>query len=121
MNLYWVTTEDHHEDWFIIALTSGDACRIHERYEGYDPGDAKAEKVMNIPKGTYTETGWPSEELLIKLGAKFIQKDNIRIVEIKGRKFSEGMLESVICEVCDNEFEAHDGTRPNETKRSTEQ
>jgi len=120
MNLYWVNTEDHHEDWFVIALTSVDACRFYENYEGYNPGDAKAEKVMSIPKGTTTETGWPSEELLIKLGAKFLQKDNIRVVEINGRKFSEGMLESLICEICDNEIEAHNGSRPNETKKSTE-
>ena len=121
MNLYWVTTEDHHEDWFIVALTSGDACQIHEKYEGYDPGDAKAEKVMSIPKGTSTEPGWPTEELLVKLGAKFLQKGDARVVEIKGRKFSEGMLESLIREITDNQFEAYDGTRPNKTRKSTEQ
>ena len=120
MNLYWVTTEDHHEDWFIIASSSGEACKFHEDNEGYDPGDAKAEKVLSIPKNTSTETGWPSEELLITLGAKFIQKDNLRVVDIEGRKFSEGMLESLISEICDNEFEARGDDRLNETKKSTE-
>jgi len=29
MNLYWVTTEDHHENWFIIASSSEEACKFH--------------------------------------------------------------------------------------------
>lgn len=120
MNLYWVTTEDHHEDWFIVAATSEEACEFHENSEGYDPGEANAEKVLNIPKNLYMETGWPSEELLITLGAKFIQKGNIRVVEIEGRKFSEGMLESLICEICDDQFEAYRGDRPNKTQKTTE-
>lgn len=119
MNLYWVTTEDHHEDWFIVASSLKEACKFHEDYEGYDPGEAKAEKVLTIPKGIFTEKGWPSEELLIELGAKFISKDNIRVVEIEGRKYSEGMLESLIREICDDEFEARDGDRLNETKKPT--
>jgi hypothetical protein len=120
MNLYWVTTEDHHEDWFIVASSSEDACKFHEDNEGYNPGDAKAEKVLSIPNATFAEPGWPPEELLIELGASFIQKDNIRVVEIEGRKFSEGMLESLINEICDDEFEARGDDRLNETKKPTE-
>lgn len=120
MNLYWVTTEDHHEDWFVVAATSEEACKFHENSEGYDTGEAEAEKVLNIPKEIVTETGWPSEALLIELGAEFIQKENIRVVEIEGRKFSEGMLESLICEIIDDQFEAFRGDRPNATKKSTE-
>lgn len=119
MNLYWVTTEDHHEDWFIIASSSEEACAFHENNEGYNPGDAKAEKVLSIPKNIFAEIGWPSEELLIELGAKFLQNDKSRVVLIEGRKFSEGMLESLICEICDDEFEAHRGDRPNKTKKPT--
>jgi len=119
MDLYWVTTEDHHEDWFVIASSSEDACKFHEDNEGYDPGDATAEKVVSIPNDAVTETGWPSEELLIGLGAQFIQKDNIRVVEIEGRKFCEGMLESLIAEICDDEFQARGDDRLNETKKST--
>ncbi len=119
MNLYWVTTEDHHEDWFIIASSSTEACKLHEDFEGYESGDAKAEKVLNIPKDISTEIGWPSEELLISLGAKFIQKGYLRVVEIEGRKYSEGMLESLISEICDNEFEARGEDRFNETKKSS--
>ena len=30
MKLYWVTTEDHDEDWFIVASSSDEAARCHE-------------------------------------------------------------------------------------------
>ncbi len=120
MNLYWVTTEDHHEDWFIIASSPEEACKFHENNEGYNPGDAKAEKVLSIPSAISMETGWPSEELLIQLGGKHIRKDNGRVVEINGRKFSEGMLQSLIDEICDDTFEACGDERFNKTKKSTE-
>jgi hypothetical protein len=31
--------------------------------EGYNPGDAKAEKVLDIPENIPAETGWPSDEI----------------------------------------------------------
>lgn len=33
MYLYWVTTEDHAEDWFIEASNAKDATRFHEDFE----------------------------------------------------------------------------------------
>jgi hypothetical protein len=30
MKLYWVTTDDHDEDWFIVASSSQAACNAHE-------------------------------------------------------------------------------------------
>ena len=103
----------------MVASSSKEACKLHETYEGYDPGDAKAENVLSIPKDIVMEAGWPSEALLITLGAKFIQKGDLRVVEIEGRKFSEGMLESLINEICDDAFEAQGHDRLNETKKST--
>lgn len=47
--LYWVTTEDHDEDWFIVAHSFEEAQEMHENYEGYDPGDAFAEEIMPVP------------------------------------------------------------------------
>ena len=35
MELYWVTTEDHGEDWFIVAISSKEAAKLHEDMEGY--------------------------------------------------------------------------------------
>lgn len=49
LNLYWVETSDHDEDWFIIAKNSRSACSYHEQYEGYNSGDANASLVAPIP------------------------------------------------------------------------
>src|SRR5215831_6704092 len=44
--LYWVTTPDHDEDWFIIAPSKRLAQRFHEEFEGYERGDADAELIV---------------------------------------------------------------------------
>jgi hypothetical protein len=119
MNLYWVTTEDHHEDWFVLASSSGEACRFHETNEGYDSGEAVAELVLAIPKDISTETGWPSEEILETLGATFLQKGSSRVVEVEGRKFAEGMLESLIREIGGDVSESDGDDRFDGTRRST--
>lgn len=75
MNLYWVTTEDHDEDWFVVASSPQEACKFHEDVEGYDPGDATAEEILNIPENIPAEPGWPSYELLLAVGAKFIMEN----------------------------------------------
>ena len=46
MNLYWVTTDDPGEDWFILASTAKAARHFQERREEYDPGDAHAELIL---------------------------------------------------------------------------
>ena len=51
MRLYWATTEDHSEDWFIVAGSAAEAAKFHEHLEGYDDGDAEAEWVLDIPDG----------------------------------------------------------------------
>jgi len=117
MKLYWVTTDDHDEDWFIIALSAKSACKFHENEEGYNPGEATAEEILYIPETIETEVGWPDSETLVMLGAKFIRPDNPRIVEIAGRKFVEGMLESLINERCDDLFEEAGYGRLNKTKK----
>ena len=70
--LYWLTTEDHDEDWFVVASSAGEACKFHEDAEGYAIGDATAEEILSIPENIPAESGWPSDELLVAVGAKFI-------------------------------------------------
>ncbi len=103
MKLFWVTTEDHHEDWFVIAESKVDAANFHELEEGYDDGDATATEILEIAENSEFTTGWPTEEMLIELGAVFIQNNQPRVVEIAGKKFCEGMLESIILEL-DNDI-----------------
>ncbi len=43
MRLFWCSTPDHDEDWFIVAATARSAGQQHEIDEGYAPGTARAE------------------------------------------------------------------------------
>jgi len=117
MKLFWVTTEDHDEDWFVVAPSATEASQYFENYEGYDPGDAEAEEILDIPENIQAETGWPSEDLLLEVGAKFLFNDQTRVVEIAGRKFCEGMLAATINEITDDFFEELGEGRPNKTKK----
>jgi hypothetical protein len=119
MKLYWVTTEDHDEDWFVVALSSKKASRFHERMEGYNPGDATAEEILSIPQKFVAKPGWPSDELLLALGAKFVINDQTRVVEIGGRNFCEGMLAATLNEINDDVFEELGQERLNKTKKTS--
>lgn len=120
MYLCWVTTEDHGDDWFIVASNAQEAIRFHEDIEGYNIGDATAEMIMKIPEGLTTEVGWPSEEILRACGANIQTHGLTRIVEIGDRKFCEGLLESEIGTLDDDMFEELGEGRPNKTEKVTE-
>ena len=64
MNLYWVTTEDHDEDWFVVASSAEEAAEFHEKEEGYGAGDAEAEKVLDIPDDVTVDAEYPSNDFL---------------------------------------------------------
>jgi hypothetical protein len=117
MILYWVTTEDHDEDWFIVASSQKEAAQLHEKMAGYDPGDATAEEILEIPEKMHVETGWPSNEILSALGAKFVLTGLGRVVEIGGRKFCEGMMEETIMTLNDDMFELIGRGLVNKTKK----
>ncbi len=119
LHLYWVTTEDHCEDWFIIAASECEAAALHESLEGYNTGEATAESVIDIPVNTYVEKGWPLEKDLKALGAKFYSTGAARVVEISGRRFSEGLLESVVRTLDDDSFELLGQGRVNATEKGT--
>jgi hypothetical protein len=119
MKLYWVTTDDHDEDWFIVASSSQAACKAHEDREGYNPGDARAEAIVDIPENVPAEPGWPSEELLRSLGADILHDGQPRVVEIGGRKFCEGMLESRLNEMKLSMMPSRRVVRSGRTKRKS--
>jgi hypothetical protein len=119
MQLYWATTEDHSEDWFIIANSEKEAAKLHELMEGYNDGDATAELVLNIPESIPVSAGWPEEALLEILGGKFLNRDSTRVVEIVGKKFCEGLLEATIRSF-DDVFESQGEERVHETVKGSE-
>jgi hypothetical protein len=95
LSLYWCTTQDHDEDWFVVATNEHEASKFHEESEGYGYGDATAEFVCALPPGCPdAKSGWPTEELLVTCGAEFLTNldEQPRIVRIKGKTFGEGDL-----------------------------
>jgi hypothetical protein len=119
MNLYWVTTEDHAEDWFIVAASAQEAATFHEDVEGYAIGDATAEMILKIPDRITANTGWPSDKVLKSCGAKFLSEAPTRVVEIRNRLFAEGLMESTLRTLDDDRFEAIGEGRQNKTEKAT--
>lgn len=118
IKLFWVTTEDHAEDWFIVAESADEATAFHEYQEGYDPGDARAEMILEIPDGIKVDLGWPSEDVLRSCGAKILSGESPRIVEIGNRRFCEGLMESTIRTLDDGIFDALAKGRPNKSEKT---
>lgn len=123
VKLYWVTTDDHDEDWFILATTARTAESYHIRYEGYEPGEARAELIL--PLGTDTILGpiprHAQLEDLQMLGFEILNPDpNGRCIRRNGRTFLEGHLESMVAEVRDDTLEAIGKGRPSGTTRRRE-
>jgi hypothetical protein len=76
--------------------------------------------ILEIPDGIAVDIGWPSDEILRSCGANFLVDGLARVVEIGGRKFCEGLMESAIRTVGDDMAEACGRGRPNSTERMTE-
>jgi hypothetical protein len=82
--LYWCTTADGEEDWFVVADSARSARRFHEGVEDYQTGEAHAERVVGLPAElqtpegwrdgpegkVYPYSGWPSDELLVACGGE---------------------------------------------------
>ncbi len=123
VNQYWVTTDDHDEDWFILAKTRRAAESYHIECEGYEPGDARAEPILRtgadpipgpIPRHAQLED-------LQTLGFEILNPDpNGRSVRRNGRTFLEGHLESMVAEVRDDVHESTGKGRPWGTSRRRE-
>jgi hypothetical protein len=117
--LWWCWTEDHHEDWFVVAGRGVAAVGFFESAEGYGKGDVRAEGLRILPEEYQDEkyVGWPSPELLAACGAQVIREETARVVELQGERYVGGMLEHQILQVTDDEFERQGRDRPNRTRR----
>jgi hypothetical protein len=92
VNLYWVTTIDHDEDWFIFAKSSRTAEHYHVDYAGYEDDDADAKLIMRGCAITGTVPRHSEIKDLAKFGFEVLRGgDHGRIVRLKGRTFVEGL------------------------------
>lgn len=113
--LYWVETDNHDEDWFIVARTAREAERFHEEEEGYARGEATATLVKTlVDEG---RSGWPKLEQLTEYGLTVVRAQQPRIVEYEGVRYTEGGLEASLRTHDDDFFEGRGQGRPNGTER----
>lgn len=120
VHLYWVTTPDHDEDWFIFAKNSRSAESLHVEYEGYSPGDATAQMILHDVDYNDHVPCHAHEPELERLGFEIVQTGDpfLRQVKYQGRTFTEGSMQSDVMRAHDDAFEAAGKGRPNRTKRT---
>jgi hypothetical protein len=120
VTLYWVSTPDHDEDWFIFAKGGRSAAKFHADYEGYAPGEAMAEPIVEAPGSAGPFPRHAQINDLAVLGFEILKGgDHGRSVKYGDRTFVEGHLESLIAEIDDNDSEATGEGRPRGTKPSS--
>ena len=101
VRLYWVTTQDHDEDWFIFAGSARQARAFHEDYEGYGKGDAHSRLIVSDVTLNKFQNGTPpchaQFQDLFQIGFKNAGSiPNRRRAGYNGEIFREGILEAII-------------------------
>jgi hypothetical protein len=101
VKLYWVTTRDHDEDWFIFAESARQARAYHEHYEGYGKGDADSRLIVsNVTLKEFMNGTPPCHaqfQDLFQIGFKNAGAlPNRRRAGLNGEIFREGILEAII-------------------------
>lgn len=91
-SLYWVTTPDHDEDWFILAASRKAAAEFFENSEGYSPGDASALFLETLPSNTYFEEGYATYVLVKDLGYRKSSKNRLSVYRKGGKTFIQGSV-----------------------------
>ena len=101
IKLYWVSTDDHDEDWFIFAESARQARAYHEHYEGYDKGDANSRLIVsNVILKEFMNGTPPCHaqfQDLLQIGFQDAGAiPNRRRAGCNGEIFREGILEAII-------------------------
>src|ERR1019366_9439405 len=101
IKLYWVTTADHAQDWFIFAGSDLQARSYHEHYEGYGKGDASSRLIVsNVTLKEFMNGTPPCHaqfQDLFQIGSKDAGAiPNRRRAGLNGEIFREGILEAII-------------------------
>jgi len=110
-DLYWVTTPQNEENWFVVASTKGNAESFHNHAEGFDKDYSSAKLICKIPLNLLkkhhkiNDEDWPNHELLEELDFNLIESDFPRIVLFNGKLFHEGkgnlkIIEEIVAKHC---------------------
>ena len=101
IKLFWVTTADHDDDWFIFAESARQARAYHEHYESYDKGDANSRLIVsNVTLKEFMNGTPPCHaqfQDLFQIGFESAGAiPNRRRAGLNGEIFREGILEAII-------------------------
>ena len=100
IKLYWVTTRDHAQDWFIFAGSDLQARSYHEHYEGYGKGDARSRLIVSHVTLKEFMNGTPPcharFEDLHQIGLEVGANPGRPKGRLNGEIFREGILEAII-------------------------
>jgi hypothetical protein len=100
VKLYWVTTADHAQDWFIFAGSARQARAYHEHYEGYGKGDTNSRLIVSDVTLKEFMNGTPPcharFEDLYQIGLQAGTIVGRRKGRFNGEVFQEGILEAII-------------------------
>lgn len=115
--LYWIETDDHHEDWFVMARSAREARQYFEEVECYERGDSWSTLVMTL--GDEGKTWWPTLDELRSFGFEVLREKTPRVVVYQGVRYAEGGFEHSLRMHDDDLHEARGNGRPNGTERLT--
>jgi hypothetical protein len=84
LKLYWYSTVDGDEDWFVVSRGAREARQWVAAAEGYGTGDVGVELIIPLPANLQgTGEGWPDKDVLLALGARFVRLETPRVVRIR--------------------------------------
>jgi hypothetical protein len=101
VKLYWVTSQDHNQDWFIFAESASVARAYHEHYEGYGKGDARSSLIVSDVTLKEFQNGTPpchaQFQDLSQIGFQDAGAGKHRSkAGLNGEIFRDGILEAII-------------------------
>jgi hypothetical protein len=79
MNIYWLDSLDHGEDWFVAANNMREAMALFADDMGYDlvEDEVRAREVCAVPEEvTIAQTQFLDEDQITACGGKFIHYDD---------------------------------------------
>lgn len=112
MNLYWLESFDHSEDWFVVATNTVEAINYFVNEMGFDNEDDEISALLVCEKKDIKDTPvhFANEEDILNFGGqqlmfddldllRFLDKDKLdmlgartRVVKIEGVIFVEGNI-----------------------------
>ena len=97
--LYWCTSPDHWEDWFVIAPSKRLAKSFFSEVNGYAKDDVTitlvATPLGEQPGARTFATGFAENDDIVACGGKLIIDEAPRVVQLHERVYREGCIQDL--------------------------